>query len=508
MRNRLFAVVALAILISQPVILTSSIAIIPAADISNSKLIITAQDHGTRLAPSEHTNHVAILINGSDDFTSQGWPGAGTENNPFVISGLNITYDIDIPLIRIFNVDDYFVIEDCFVNQLSSYYAIHLENVTNAMIRYTTAISPYGSVICVNADGTTAENLLLVSGNKYGLYITNSESFDLTRSLVNTSSYNGVYLNGSAQSSISDSIIDSANPYFDIEIRYSNNVTVTDTEFHAAAIEVYIYRCAYFYGDGITSGEGTIGMYLYQSNDTEIVNADITSTDEALYSYSCLGLSISDSIFSSPTYIQETMDFTLCDNVLLDNIHLNNTGGDGIRLTQTNATIQNSLFTYIGDNAIELSQSHDTKIFSNTFEHIYNDAIYMSQSHRANVTGNIADDLGRFIVPQSSDNGTIYMNEIVDANAGVASWDCEGWEVYGNTISEVISGISVSLGAFFDVWENTITEASGAGIQTDTHGLFEAWENTITSCADIGISHVDSDSVYDRDNIITDCDAG
>ena len=40
-----------------------------------------------------YTPHAPITITSNADFSTQGWPGSGTVDDPYVIEGLNITSD-------------------------------------------------------------------------------------------------------------------------------------------------------------------------------------------------------------------------------------------------------------------------------------------------------------------------------------------------------------------------------------------------------------------------------
>ncbi|MCK5606020.1 hypothetical protein KAR91_29245, partial [Candidatus Pacearchaeota archaeon] len=116
--RRMTCAILLAILVLQPVVLVTSFAMAPnTSDEGPLGFTVVAQEPGSRLESYEYTNHVPVIINGTADFGSQGWPGAGSVSSPYIISGLNISYDIGIPGISIMNTDAYFVIRDCLIDQ-------------------------------------------------------------------------------------------------------------------------------------------------------------------------------------------------------------------------------------------------------------------------------------------------------------------------------------------------------------------------------------------------------
>jgi len=112
MRKNPIFLVLLAILVVQPLLVGN----LGVNSLGESNGVFTPA-LGTRLAPGDHTNHVPILIDGDDDFVSQGWPGAGTSGDPYVISGLNITYANGMILISITDTTADFVIRDCYIDQ-------------------------------------------------------------------------------------------------------------------------------------------------------------------------------------------------------------------------------------------------------------------------------------------------------------------------------------------------------------------------------------------------------
>ncbi|MCK5409911.1 MAG: hypothetical protein KAJ30_06560, partial [Candidatus Heimdallarchaeota archaeon] len=53
-----------------------------------------------------------IYINELDDFIEYGFPGNGSEENPFIIENYEIS-NLDVHGIAIYNVDQYFIIRNC-----------------------------------------------------------------------------------------------------------------------------------------------------------------------------------------------------------------------------------------------------------------------------------------------------------------------------------------------------------------------------------------------------------
>ncbi|MCK5152039.1 MAG: right-handed parallel beta-helix repeat-containing protein, partial [Candidatus Thorarchaeota archaeon] len=120
--------------------------------ISNSRQFVT----------SETTPHDEIVITHNDNFTTQGWQGNGTVDDPFLISGLEITSDTEC--VNISNTDMYFVIENCYLTSddtTPSGYAISLESVQNGEIRDVIITRKAIGIIALDTSDTSFSNITI-----------------------------------------------------------------------------------------------------------------------------------------------------------------------------------------------------------------------------------------------------------------------------------------------------------------------------------------------------------
>ncbi|MFW9956265.1 MAG: hypothetical protein ACFFD3_17095, partial [Candidatus Thorarchaeota archaeon] len=186
MKYRSLAPIIIAILLVQPLIFYSGM-VLGKTLLNTASSTVLSQEPGTRLSPAEHVNHVPIIINGTADFESQGWPGDGSLGNPYLIAGLNITYDMNVIGIEIFNTDAYFVIRDCYVNQLSIGLAVFIHDTSHGAIEFSTIISEEGGIYCDNANGT---NVSHVSSIASGISLYFYGSYDCTSEFNYLYSYN------------------------------------------------------------------------------------------------------------------------------------------------------------------------------------------------------------------------------------------------------------------------------------------------------------------------------
>ena len=95
--------------------------------------------------------HPRIEINNNTDFTLQGWPGSGTQIDPFRIENLTFNpLQFHDDCIKIHNTTVHFIIQNCtFLTSMTdgsgwSYAGIILDKTTNAIIRNNTFSSRHG----------------------------------------------------------------------------------------------------------------------------------------------------------------------------------------------------------------------------------------------------------------------------------------------------------------------------------------------------------------------------
>jgi parallel beta-helix repeat protein len=120
---------------------------------------------------SGYTIHAPISIQNNDDFESQGWPGNGTSDDPYTISGLNITSDARCIVIT--NTDVYYRIENCYISSPGAR--------NNLGIYLLDA--PFGTV-----DNCT------VNTHEDGIRVQDSHHCNVTNNILYNNLYNGIFL--------------------------------------------------------------------------------------------------------------------------------------------------------------------------------------------------------------------------------------------------------------------------------------------------------------------------
>ena len=155
-----------------------------------------------KIATAGHIPHSVILIDGDADFASQGWPGAGTDEDPYRIENLDIPGGSD-DCIGIWNTRAHFIILNCTVrdNEGVGGIGIHLLNVSNAQLVNNLCednslgifMQDCGSAAIVNNTYKSCSRGISIEstpgfpiynntfiGNAYGLYLGDSSDFNVS----------------------------------------------------------------------------------------------------------------------------------------------------------------------------------------------------------------------------------------------------------------------------------------------------------------------------------------
>ncbi|MHA1962206.1 MAG: NosD domain-containing protein, partial [Candidatus Thorarchaeota archaeon] len=197
------------------------------------------------------TTHDPIVINTVESFESQGWPGDGTQGDPFRISNLWIIGEPGLgdALIAIYSVPAHFVIENCWITGMGDtrmMSGIILSNVRNGIVQS-----------CIISSTSTAIRL---EYSEYNRFVNNTIE----------DSGNGIDVFQSTNNVIVDNYFETE--FSGLHVRSSNDITIEDSDF----VEV---EEAYYYGYRLEIREsenirisgctvdGFYAVYFYESID-------------------------------------------------------------------------------------------------------------------------------------------------------------------------------------------------------------------------------------------------
>ncbi|MFX1369561.1 MAG: nitrous oxide reductase family maturation protein NosD, partial [Promethearchaeota archaeon] len=195
-----------------------------------------------------YDTHADIVIRNDTDFVTQAedelWPGDGSIDTPYYITGWNITSDSTS--IDISNVSLYFVVHDCYLSNLTDARSdgIQLYNVTHASIQE-----------------------VAVTGKAYGIYATFSDSLLISGCEIDSGLYSGIFIEVS-----NNCVIDSCEVFGrghrGLYVNQCQDLVVSNCDFYDNDIEgIYIFNSDYCNVTGTFSYDnGGSGFFLFQSH--------------------------------------------------------------------------------------------------------------------------------------------------------------------------------------------------------------------------------------------------
>ncbi|MFX1510993.1 MAG: right-handed parallel beta-helix repeat-containing protein [Promethearchaeota archaeon] len=429
-----------------------------------------------------------IFIDGDEDFAYQaaleGWPGSGTESDPYIIEGYKI-FDSTANLVHIQNTMVYFTLRDNRLNGLSgSYNGTYLFNVKHGTLVDNTIYNCRTGVLLSDSSANTITNNYITHNLEYGVFLENSASNIIeyntisnigtltassrgTRSIQAFSRGHGIFLDPSNGNTISNNEI--LNNIGDgVSLIGSVDNTITENKIHDNG-DISNGRSIQAFSRGH-------GIFLDPSDGNTISNNDIYNNDAN-------GVSIIDSEYN-----------TITGNKIHDNKGIaipppEDSGrsiqafsrGHGIFLDPSNHTMisNNEIYNNNGDGVSVLDSSYNT----------ISENIIRGNGDGAGGRATQAFSRGHGIFLDPSDHNTISNNDIYNNYYhGVFLVDSEYNTISDNDIHEnggAIDGRSIQAfsrghGIFLDPSDhNTISNNNIYGNIGDGVSLLQSNDNTI-----------------------------
>ncbi len=541
MHKKSFMIIVLTVLLFQPIL----------AGISMPSVIGTIQNprvvaQGFRVDPSELVDHVPILINGTDDFISQGWTGDGSTNNPYRLRILNITRDVNQICIDIMNTDAYFIIEDCFIKQDSPMDAIRFTNTSHGRIVYTTvygqeaSVEDFQAIHLVNANNTVVNHVASYGRGAMGLYAESTNVMTFSDSTFDSDWYRALRVDDSNNLLISNcefSNTPSAS-WWCVRLASVNNTQVENSEFYCDNGEsgISMYRCfdssitdCYFWGQNanevvefdfcpdltlhnVTTELGNYGIYM--SNSPGVILTDISISESSgygLYDFNCdnstfsnlqivdtgtYGMYFSDSGNSSFTnvMISEIIDYGIfgsaSDLLTFEDLHVSDIEGDAFFVTSSdNGTVVNSEFHHLAESGIYIDAGANWTVIDNLVEDSDEYAIYQYQGENFICSDNTVNTCEDGIYSDESVDAVITNNIVTDSRStSLSISSCDRAIVTGNEIHDGYDGMTIDSSVNVTIFGNTIGVDGWDGISVNSLENSIIEENTISNSPYYGIT--------------------
>ena len=335
-----------------------------------------------RMYEISYDSHAPFNVTSNLDFETQGWPGNGSETNPYMIQNLNIT-STDSACIWVMNTTSYFIIENClFTSSVDDYTltqqicTITLTNVSNGkvvgnyIVDSYSAVSGYGLSNCSISDNSLSVSFV-------GIRIALSNSTVVSN---NTQGYEPCNYGMSISSCRNCTI--SRNEFMNITVSGSDiwnsyEVHIIENTFSAFVDEdAYSWVGIQVWGGELCTVERNVlsdfrfwGLEVSGSNNTVKEN-NITSSNVGIL-------------------IRAYNSIIAANNI--------NDSFSGIEMVQANDTkvYGNTIIgrrTY--DSGIRIYGGYDCDIYSNDISQVYQ-GIGLQSATRCNITGNSVTD-GRY----------------------------------------------------------------------------------------------------------------
>ncbi len=506
MKSKLLAFCVIVALILQPAMLTSEWILNTHESGLTERTAMVAQERGSRLAPEEIKPHVPIHIEGTEDFELQGWPGDGTEEEPYVISGLNITRDLGVVLIEIKNTYAHFLIQDCYIRQISSIPAVVIQNTTHASLEYNSIFSPTQAINLFLANYTHVSHSVLRGGTDYAVTAESCPGISLQNCMINATDYRTTYIEY-----CHGALIDSCSFYpgginHNFILASSNGTAFTNNDVHGGSEALQATYCHGLviqdvYLDGPQGGpyvafspgvviENLYGstpnvrhMYILLSHGASITSCDISDGPKGYQITQC-----NDTVISGcriRDVVLEGMDIEGCHNLSIRNTVIENSGAVGIDIDECDELeIHNCSFISPGDTAVDADDCQDPTLTDNYIQD--------------------AAEYGIYAVGCNNGTGSDNHIEIV-GTTGIYLESCDNWVVSGNIISEMAErGIHVLGCDSAQIEYNTVTNTFLRGLELSNSPDSVIIGNILSDAFSQALYLSDCDRAYLSDNDISD----
>ena len=477
----------------------------------------------TSMTVTGYTSHAPIEISSDADFATQGWPGSGTESDPWVIENLEINGGRGIV---IHNTDDYFIVRNCYVHN-STLHGISLSVAYNGIIENNIAsYNEYDGFVISYSNGLNRISNNTFSLNKRnGIMVSGSSNCTITNNNVsnNMNSYSNTEYGGSGitvrdsrwctilNNTVANDNISYVYRTVGINVHSSDNISILNNILHSngtndislidskynilsnnimndgLVIEGKSLECWNTHTIDITNtirgkpiqyhanqNSGTISsdsgqIILANSSNIIVENQNISNTVVGIELFSSSGNTIRDNIFS------ENLQY---------GIRLINSNGNTLQRNEICNNFDYSDYHYFYQGGgIYLLNSDDNIISENDLSNNGNyhwgycdGAMYLETSNGNKIDNNtISNQATNGIYLSQSNNSLIYNNSIVNNTDGITVHTSKNNVIDKNYVSDSHSGISILFSSNQNtVSNNVLTSNRDAGI-----GVYESANNTI-----------------------------
>ena len=273
-----------------------------------------------------------IRINNDTDFStmaaSEGWPGSGTQGDPYVIGGYSIDAQGAGSAIYIGNTTVYFVVENCNITNViykSIYfytgYGIILYNTKNGRIDNNTIENADGGVDLQSYSyGITVENNRIENVTTYGINVDGGNNDIIENNTISNSGGKGIVSRNSYTGTFKkNKIIDGG-----LSISDGNSNIIEDNVIsHPQGDGIYLYSTHdnKIYGNILTGG----AIFMGDDENTytmETITTNNTLNGKPIYYYSNVALHNTSIPSGAGEVILGNVTYVKVENLNIDNVSI------------------------------------------------------------------------------------------------------------------------------------------------------------------------------------------
>ncbi len=390
-----------------------------------------------------HDSSEPIRINSDTDFADQGWPGDGSEDDPYVIQDYEINGTGHGCGIFIGNTTVHFVVRDNYVHNASGrsniYYrntGLFFYNVTNGRAEGNVITnSSYGIRLNEYSSNNTIIENEVSYNTDYGIFLYRSSGNTLIHNHVFNNT-RGIYvLHHSHQNKVSDNLIE-YNIQNGIHTQLSSNNTFSNNNISSNENGgIYLSNSGYTYiSNNEVSSNSRRGIYVLNSVhmvlfENIMVNNGISIFGGSLVHWDTHTIPTNNTVNGKPVhYWKDTTGGTVpsgagqvilvnCTGIVVENQEVNDTD-TGITLGFSNENILSNNTVYMNSYGISLSESVNNTLYNNHIHH-NSRGIYVYYSDDNELEHNTIHDNDYGFHIHSSTNSTLDSNSITDNDFGI-----------------------------------------------------------------------------------------
>ncbi len=426
---------------------------------------------------SSLTPHDSISITSDIDFGV--FPGLGTEEDPYVIEGYNITTTSTNGIITastkgiyITDTTKYFIIRNCLVD---ADYGIYIDDVadgTTTVINNTCSNNNYGISLFYSGNSTVANNTCS-NNNNLGIWLWYSGSSTVANNMCNNNGH-GIYLLDSGCSTVTNNTC--SNNGWGISFRFSNSSTVANN------------MCNNNDYDGIEledSSSSTVANNTCNNNYWGISLSSSGSSTVANNTFTDCGLCINENTLDA--YLSYTLEnnwvngkklgfYTNLDSTIIDEPVY----GQLILVNCTNVIVRDQILNS-ATAGLSLYSCTYSVVINNTCSNNDDDGINLRYSGSSTIVNNTCNSNWVGIALEYSGSSAVENNTCTSNKMGISLYHSWSSTATKNTCNNNWEGISLSSSSSATVTNNTCNNNIKCGIHLSSSDSSTIANNTCSN---------------------------